>query len=110
MRSIKSLLTALAFVGTLLAAPLAAADRYRGVDGHYYEYERNSSYYDDRSHRRNSYRRSRNNRDIAVAAAIIGTAIIASNNSDRRHYRRSNRSHRSWASYCRQNWRRDARC
>lgn len=112
MRSMKKMLTVLAFLGTLLAAPLASADRYRGVDGRYYDYDR-SHYDDSRYERRRHYRRSSGGRDVAIAAAVLGTAaIIASSNNDRRHYRRSSAygGYGSWSNYCRHNWRRDPRC
>ena len=116
MRSMKKMLTVLAFLGTMLVAPLASADRYRGVDGRYYDYDRssyNDGYYDDRRDRRRNYRHSSRNRDVAVAAAILGTAaVIASSNNRNRSYRRS-RSHGgygNWNNYCRNNWRRDPRC
>ncbi len=112
MRSMKKMLTVLAFLGTMLVAPLASADRYRGVDGRYYDYDR--SYYDDSRHdRRRHHRRSSRNRDVAVAAAILGTAaIIASSNNNRRDYRRSRSygGYGNWRNYCRHNWRRDPRC
>lgn len=113
MLSMKKMLTVLAFLGTLLVAPLASADRYRGVDGRWYETDRHSRYYhDDRRDRRRHYRRSSRNRDVAVAAAILGTAAIIASNSDRRHHRRhrSYRGYGSWRNYCRHNWRRDPRC
>jgi hypothetical protein len=100
----KQILTVLAFLGTLLAAPLASADHYRGRDGQYYEYD--SSY--QRGYYNNNRRHHRRNNDAAIAAAIIGTGlIIASSNNNRNH-----RSHRrnSWRDYCARNWRRDPRC
>ena len=102
MNSIKKTLTVLAFLGTLMTAPLASAEHYRGRDGQYYEY--------DQSYQRGYYRqhRHRRNNDAAIAAAIIGTGLIIASSNNNRHHRGYRRS--SWSDYCARNWRRDPRC
>ena len=99
MRSIKVLVTVFAFLSSLLTAPLASAERIRGVDGRWYELdEKSMQHHNDR---RASYGyRSR-------------MVVVAPTSQRHRHVQRRHRhyhAYRNWHDYCRNNWRRDPHC
>lgn len=105
MRSMKQILTALAFgFVAMLAAPFASAEHYRSNDRYYDDsysssyndgrYDnRYESYYDDRRYDDRRYRRSRNNAALGVALAIGATALVLSHDNGYRGNRGYYRSH-----------------